>query len=85
MKNSKTYEQKEKFFVAIEEKDYTREQQIGFTVQCFWENIETELLLILDEIVDRKKIQRNYERLENSLNQILKYLKIYEQIWNLSL
>lgn len=63
MKNSETYEQKEKFFVAIEEKDYTREEQITFTVQFFWENIEKELLLILDEIIDRKKIQRNYERL----------------------
>lgn len=42
-------------------------------------------MLILDEIVERKKIQKNYEKMEANLLRILKYLKVYEQIWNLTL
>lgn len=42
-------------------------------------------MLILDEIVERKKIQKNYEKMEANLLRILKYLKVYEQIWNLTI
>lgn len=42
-------------------------------------------MLILDEVIDRKKIQKNYEKMETNILRILKYLRVYEQIWNLTI